>query len=135
MIRFITHVTHQHFAVIPWVLACEADFALRTLPAGPLQWGDSDVQTGPMVMLATCTAEELIEQVSRTVTHQTVHLIFRSDKRLLDVIRAEEGVCLYVLEGSGNSCTGIMKGAPTALLTALYGCSKALTVCTALCAP
>ncbi len=44
-----------------------------------------------------------------------------SDKGLLDVIRAEEGVCLYVLEGSGGSCTGVMKGAPTALLTALYG--------------
>jgi len=55
-----------------------------------------------------------------------------SDQGLLDVIRAEEGVRLYVLEGSGSSCTGIMKGAPTALLTALYGCSKALTICTML---
>ncbi len=43
-----------------------------------------------------------------------------SDKGLLDVIWAEEGVCLYVLEGSGNSCTGIMKGAPTALLSTLW---------------
>ena len=48
------------------------------------------------------------------------------------MIRAEEQKSLEVLKGSGGPRTGVMVHPIAPLLTARDGCSKALTVCTAL---
>lgn len=51
---------------------------------------------------------------------------------MLDVVRAQDGALPEVLKGSGSPRTRIMVRAVTPLLTALNGCSKALTICTML---
>lgn len=61
MVSFVTHVTHQHFSVLSWILACLADFALRALPTCPPQRGHGHVQAHPMVMLTTTGAEQLVQ--------------------------------------------------------------------------
>lgn len=50
----------------------------------------------------------------------------------LDVVHTQDGALPEVLEGSGSPRTRIMVRAVTTLLTALNGCSKALTICTML---
>ena len=50
----------------------------------------------------------------------------------LDVVRTEEGQTPDVLMGPSRPGTGVMVELSTSFRTALYGCSKALTVCTVL---
>lgn len=59
-----------------YLLARQADFALRALPTCPPQRGHSHVQAHPMVMQTTTGAEELVQQVPRAIAQHAIYLIY-----------------------------------------------------------